>query len=94
MVCLANGWLLASQILGPGFGGERIRYVVSRDDGLTWGSVFEYYNPGRPIQGRACPRTVQLDEQTIGVVFYDIDKTQEGGPGLFFLRIPLALMKE
>ena len=25
MVCLKNGWLLASEILGPGFGGERIR---------------------------------------------------------------------
>ena len=23
LVCLANGWLLASQILGPGFGGEQ-----------------------------------------------------------------------
>src|SRR5690606_11749926 len=57
MVCLSNGWLLASRILGPGFGGERIQYVISRDDGLTWKDVFEYYNPGRAIAGRACPRT-------------------------------------
>ena len=90
MVCLENGWLLASEILGPGFGGERIRYVISRDDGVTWDDVFEYYNPGRPIIGRACPRTVQLDAQTIGVVFYDIEPKQAGGPGLFFLRIPLG----
>ena len=90
MVCLRNGWLLASQILGPGFGGERIRYAVSQDDGITWNNVFEYYNPGRAIVGRACPRTVQLDAKTIGVVFYDISKQQKGGPGLFFLRIPLA----
>jgi hypothetical protein len=90
LVCLANGWLLASEILGPGFGGERIRYVISRDDGLTWSDTFEYYNPGRAINGRACPRTVQLDADSIGVVFYDIDAGQEGGPGLFFLRIPLA----
>jgi BNR repeat-like domain/BNR/Asp-box repeat len=90
LVCLSNGWLLASQILGPGFGGERIRYVISRDDGLTWDHTFEYYNPGRPINGRACPRTVQLDAKTIGVVFYDVDKKQKGGPGLFFLRIPVA----
>ena len=90
MVCLANCWLLASEILGPGFGGERIRYAISTDDGLHWDRHFEYYNPGRAINGRACPRTVELDKDTIGVVFYDIDKSQEGGPGLFFLRIPLA----
>lgn len=90
MVGLSNGWLLASEILGPGFGGERIRYRISRDDGLTWNDTFEYYNPGRPINGRACPRTVELDPQTIGVVFYDIDAKQPGGPGLFFLRIPLS----
>jgi hypothetical protein len=90
LVCLANGWLLASEILGPGVGGERIRYVISFNDGLTWEHHFEYYNPGRPIGGRACPRTVQLDAETIGVVFYDVEPKQEGGPGLFFLRIPIA----
>lgn len=90
LVGLNNGWLLASEILGPGFGGERIRYRVSRDDGLTWNESFEYYNPRRAINGRACPRTVQLDDHTIGVVFYDIEAKQPGGPGLFFLRIPLS----
>ena len=93
MVCLSNGWLLASEILGPGFGGERIRYVFSEDDGVTWDRTFEYYNPNRAIGGRACPRTVELDNQTIGVVFYDIDPNQSGGPGLFFLRIPLAKLR-
>lgn len=90
LVCLANGWLLGSEILGPGVGGERIRYVLSRDDGVTWGEVFEYYNPGRAIGGRACPRTVQLDAENLGVVFYDVDPKQAGGPGLFFLRLPVA----
>lgn len=90
MVCLANGWLLASEILGPGVGGERIRYVLSRDDGVTWSEVFEYYNPGRAIGGRACPRTVQLDASNMGVIFYDVEPKQAGGPGLFFLRIPIA----
>lgn len=90
MVALANGWLLASEILGPGFGGERIRYRISTDDGVSWDRTFEYYNPARPIGGRACPRTIELDAETIGVVFYDIDANQPGGPGLFFLRIPLA----
>lgn len=94
MVCLSNGLLLASEILGPGFGGERIRYVISRDDGRTWTDHFEYHNPGRPIVGRACPRTVELDEQNIGVVFYDISPDQQGGPGLFFLRIPIAKLAD
>lgn len=94
MVCLANGLLLASEILGPGVGGERIRYRISRDDGLTWNDSFEYYNPGRPIGGRACPRTVQLDTDNIGVIFYDVDEKQPGGPALFFLKIPLAMLKK
>jgi BNR/Asp-box repeat len=93
LVCLSNGWLLASEILGPGFGGERIRYVISADDGVTWDRTFEYYHPGRPIGGRACPRTIELDSETIGVVFYDIDPRQAGGPGLFFLRIPLSSLQ-
>jgi hypothetical protein len=89
LVCLDNGWLLASEILGPGFGGEKIRYRISRDDGQTWNDHFEYYNPGRAIGGRACPRTVQLAKESIGVVFYDIDAQQPGGSALYFLRIPL-----
>lgn len=89
MVCLSNGWLLASEILGPGVGGERIRYRISRDDGQTWKGTYEFYNPGRPIGGRACPRTVELNRETIGVVFYDVDVNQSGGPGVFFLRIPI-----
>ena len=89
MVCLSNGWLLASEILGPGVGGERIRYAISRDDGLTWDHRYEYYNPGRAIGGRACPRTVQLDAKNIGVIFYDVAPDQPGGPALFFFKIAL-----
>lgn len=92
MVCLSNGLLLASEILGPGVGGERIRYVISRDDGRTWGHVFEYYNPRRPIGGRACPRTIQLGAEHIAVVFYDVEPQQDGGPALFFLKIALAAL--
>lgn len=83
LICLENGWLLASEILGPGFGGERIRYVISRDDGLTWNDHYEYYDPGRPIGGQACPRTIQLDATTLGVVFYDMSSEQTDGPGVF-----------
>ncbi len=90
MVGLANGWLLASEIPGPGVGGEKLRYVISRDDGLTWDQTYEYYNPGRPVGGRACPRTLQLDADSLGVVFYDVEPKQDGGPAVFFLRIPLS----
>jgi hypothetical protein len=88
LVCLSDGVLLASEILGPGFGGERIRYAISHDDGLTWDQRYEYYAPGRPINGRACPRTVELSPKSIGVVFYDIDAQQPQGPSLYFLEIP------
>lgn len=89
LVCLRNGWLLASEIPGPGTGGEAIRYRISHDDGLTWERRHEFYRPGRPIGGRACPRTVQLDDASIGMVFYDVSEDQPGGRGLFFLRLPL-----
>ncbi len=92
MVALPNGWLVAGEVLGPGTGGDSWRFVVSRDDGQSWdfdGAV-EFYNPGRPIGGRACPKTVPLDKETLGTVFYDVDAKQAGGPGVFFLRTPLA----
>jgi hypothetical protein len=86
MIALKNGPLLASQILGPGFGGERINFIVSRDDGQSWDldHPVEFYDPGRAIGGRACPRTVEIDEQTLGTIFYDIEAKQPGGSGVFF----------
>jgi len=94
MIALANGWLLASQIPGPGVGGEKLQYVVSFDDGLTWDHVHEYYNPGRPIGGRACPRTIQLDADHLGVVFYDTDAKLPNKNGqLFFLKLRIDDLK-
>jgi hypothetical protein len=92
MIALDNGWLLASEVLGPGIGGERWRFIVSRDDGKTWdfdGAV-TYYDPGRAIGGRACPRTVQLDRDTLGTILYDTDAPKPEGAGVFFLRVPVA----
>jgi hypothetical protein len=88
MLALSNGWIIASQIVGPGVGGEKIHFVVSRDDGMSWDMEHpvEFYNPGRPIGGRACPRTVQLDDDTLGTVFYDTDARQAGGAGVFFKK--------
>ena len=92
MIALKNGWLLSSQIVGPGVGGEKINFIVSRDDGKSWDMdhPVEFYNPGRPIGGRACPRTVELDGQTLGTIFYDTDAKQPGGSGVFFRTMPTA----
>jgi hypothetical protein len=95
MVALENGWLLASQIVGPGVGGEKINFIISRDDGRSWDldHPVEFHNPGRPIGGRACPRTVQLDEHTLGTIFYDVDPKQPGGAGVFFRTTAMARLK-
>jgi len=92
MVALKNGTLLASQIVGEGVGGVLINFIVSRDDGQTWDMKrpVEFYNPERPIGGRACPRTVELDDATLGTVFYDTDAQQPGGSGVFFRTMPTA----
>jgi hypothetical protein len=68
--------------------------VVSRDDGQSWDfdHTVEFYNPGRPIGGRACPKTVTLDNATLGTVFYDVDANQPGGSGVFFLRTPISVL--
>ncbi|MBM3981659.1 MAG: hypothetical protein FJ304_15555 [Planctomycetes bacterium] len=57
--------------------------------GVAAGAV-EFYNPGRAIGGRACPRTVQFVKDTVGTVFYD-DKAQPGGSGVF-LRTPIRTL--
>ena len=40
--------------------------------------------------GRGWPRTVQIDADTLGTLFYDLDQDQPGGPGVFFVRTPIA----
>ena len=92
MLALKNGWVLASQIVGEGFGGDKINFIVSRDDGKSWDvdRPIEFYNPRRPIGGRACPRTVEVGDQILGTIFYDIDAKQAGGSGVFFRTMPVA----
>lgn len=92
---LSNGWLLASDVQGPGVGGDTFRFIVSRDDGQSWDMQHPvvWYRPGRPIGGRACPKTVELDENSLGTVFYDTDAKQDGGSGVFYLRIPKANLR-
>lgn len=42
-----NGWLVTAEVIGPGVGGDKWRFVVSRDDGQSWDfdHTFEFYNP-------------------------------------------------
>lgn len=96
MIALKNGLLLASQSIGPGFGGDKIHFILSRDDGKTWDmeQPVEFYSPGRPIGGRACPRSVEIDDQTLGTIFYDIDAKQPGGSGVFFRTMPMSLLRK
>ena len=96
MIALKNGWLLASQIVGPGVGGEKINFIVSRDDGKSWDMdhPIEFYNPGRAIGGRACPRTVEIDDKTLGTIFYDTDANPPGGSGVFFRTMPTARLAQ
>ncbi|MBM4068253.1 MAG: hypothetical protein FJ271_04835 [Planctomycetes bacterium] len=50
----------------------------------------EFYNPGRAIGGRACPRSVEVDDRTLGTIFYDVDVKQPGGAGVFFRSLPIS----
>ena len=90
LIALKDGGLLASQIVGPGVGGEKINFILSHDDGKSWDvdRPVEFYNPGRPVGGRACPRSVEIDGRTLGTIFYDTDARQPGGSGVFFRTMP------
>jgi hypothetical protein len=94
LTVLVNGWIVLTAIVyGVGHDGEfSYELIVSRDDGKTWDfdQAFEVYNPGRRIMGRGWPRTVQIDPETLGTVFYNLDPNQPKGPGVFIVRTPLA----
>jgi hypothetical protein len=94
LTVLSNGWVVFTSIVyGVGQDGEwAYELIVSRDDGQTWDArhAVTVYNPGRRIAGRGWPRTAQLDAETLGTLFYDLDANQPGGPGLFFVRTPLT----
>ena len=47
---------------------------------------------GRPIGGRACPRSVEIDGKTLGTIFYDIEPKQPGGSGVFFRTLPIGML--
>ena len=98
LTVLINGWIVLTYIVyGVGVDGEfSYELVLSRDDGKTWNfdDAFEVYNPGRRIAGRGWPRTVQIDAETLGTVFYDLDPDQPGGAGVFIVWTPLARLEK
>jgi hypothetical protein len=94
LTVLANDWIVFTSIVyGVGVDGEfAYELALSQDDGQTWGfdRAVEIYNPGRRIGGRGWPRTVQIDDQTLGTLFYDLSPELEPGPGLYFVRTKMA----
>ena len=81
-----------SQLKIPVNGGEfAYELFLSKDDGVTWETdkALVIHDPGRRISGRGWPRTVQIDADTLGTLFYDLSPELPDGPGLFFL--PTAL---
>jgi hypothetical protein len=93
LTVLDNGWIVFTAILyGVGVDGEfAYELFLSHDDGQTWDtdSAIVIYDPGRRIGGRGWPRTVQIDSETLGTLFYDLSPQLDDGPGLFFVRTSL-----
>jgi hypothetical protein len=89
LLVLDNGWIAATESLG-----QRFRLVVSRDDGQTWDldHPLGLHDAGRVIAGGQ-PRSVQIDKDTLGTVWFDMNKEQPGGPGVFFIVTPLAKLE-
>lgn len=110
MKALTNGLVVAAEDAGAdgGMGGRGtcIRLLVSHDDGQTWnlkGGV-EIYKTGLPPVtkrtrgGVGNPQITQLDQDTLGVVFFShLEANQgcavvaqcEGGVRVLFMRIPV-----
>lgn len=91
LLALSGGLVVATE---ASKGMTHMRLVVSRDDGRTWDvdRSYTFYDPGRRY-GNGSPHLAQLDKDTLGVVFLDDDRTQSGGPGVFFLRLPLEKLR-
>jgi hypothetical protein len=115
MIALSNGLVVAAEDSGAdgGVGGRGtcIRLVVSRDDGQTWdlkGGV-EIYKTGLPTVpkrtrgGVGNPQLAQLDQDSLGVVFFThlepkdpgsvVVAQGERGVRVLFMRIPLKRLE-
>jgi hypothetical protein len=87
LLALADGTLVAA----VGAKDSRSFWLnASYDDGRTWNLKHSWviYDPGHDI-GRACPQLAELDAEHLGIVFWDHDRMQPGGPGVYFARLRL-----
>ena len=96
LVVLDNQWVALTYIVyGVGKDGEfSYEIAASHDDGASWDfdRAVEVYALKRRIEGRGWPRSVPIDAQTLGTLFYDLSLEQEGGPGLYLVRTQLAAL--
>lgn len=115
MIALTNGLIVAGVDGGAdgGVGGRGtcIRLVMSRDDGLTWDlkSGVEIYKTGQPTVAKRTrggvgnPQLAQLDQGSLGVVFFThlepkdagcvVVANGERGVRILFARIPLKRLE-
>lgn len=86
LLALGNGWMVAAVSKDS----QSFWLNASYDDGLTWNLSRRWviYDPGHEI-GRACPQLAELDAEHLGIAFWDHDRAQPGGPGVYFARLKL-----
>lgn len=86
LLALDNGWLVAAIAKDS----QTFWLNVSYDDGASWqlSRRWVIYDPGHEI-GRACPQLAQLDGEHLGIAFWDHNREQPGGPGVYFARLRL-----
>lgn len=93
LIALADGrflvvWVVAGDRSVPSQG---INYCIS-EDGKTWDAESTVtLMPDTMIIGRYYqPKTVQLDDETLGTVFFRGPQTEM--EGIFFVKFPLAML--
>lgn len=94
VIALSDGRLLAVWVVA----GDRsqpsqgIHYCISKDSGETWDAESAVtIMPDTMIVGRYYqPKTLQLDDDTLGTVFIRGPQTEM--EGIFFVKVPLAML--
>ena len=96
LTALANGWVVHTVVdYQDGDDGEVYEAGISlwlSIDGVSFDSrkAVEVYQPSRRVLGRSWPRTVELDSETVGTVFYDLAMDEHRPPAVLFVATPLS----
>lgn len=90
MIALTNGWLVATL---TGKNKVPFQLVVSRDDGRTWDFEHALELNDTERVGPNAPHLAELDKATLGIVFWNANPQQSGGPAICFIRTPLASLQ-